>query len=137
MERSIELSEKNMTETGSGRLFDFSEDTIKEVESLLSNFRKNHHANYSELKFLINGEEYFMYRCDKKPNTHLSFVSNKEQFDWWKDEGFWEVFETPRSFFHFNFRNIKNADARHVTAIRMCERFVLNISLQRELGEVA
>ena len=144
MERSIKLSEKNMTETEDGYSYEFSEETIKEVESLLSDFRKNNHADYSELKFLINGEEYFMYRCIKKPNRPFSWVSNKEQFDWWNGDGTWNSgmknslgFERPRGFFQFDFGNIKNADARHRTAIWMCKKFVMNLSIRRELKEVA
>jgi len=133
-----------MTETEDGYSYDFSEETIKEVESLFLEFRKNHHADFSALKFLINGDEYFMYRCIKKPNTPFSFVSNKEQFDWWNGDGTlyngmkWsDRFEKPRGFFYFDFGNIKNADARHRTAIWMCEKFVGHLSIRRELEEVA
>jgi hypothetical protein len=119
MERSINITSKLI-----------SEDTLKEVEGLFFDFKKLY-TDFDELKFLINGDEYFMYRCIKKPNRHVCFVSNKEQFDWWNGDGTsssgmkWSTgFERPRGLFTFGFENIKNPSMRKQTSGRMCRKFL-------------
>ena len=56
-----------------------TEESISQMEQVFKEFKKEGGwKDYNDMKFSINGEEYWIYRCIKKPNNVFGFVSKSE-----------------------------------------------------------
>ena len=92
-----------------------TEESVSQMEQVFKEFKKQGGwKDYNDMKFSINGEEYWIYRCCNQPNTRFGFISNKEEYEWWNGDGtlysgaMWERFERPRGFLYFELRQTTN-----------------------------
>jgi hypothetical protein len=97
-----------------------TEESISQMEQVFKEFKKEGGwKEYNDMNFSINGEEYWIYRCIKKPNRDFGFVSNKEQYEWWKDTGsHWNTFDTPIGFLFMN-SGISNTKTSYDDKVKM------------------
>jgi len=124
-----------------------TEESISQMEQVFKEFKKEGGwKDYNDMKFLINGEEYWIYRCIKKPNTNFGFVSNKEQYEWWKDTGsHLNTFDRPRGLLHFMNSHTSNTKTLYDDKIKMLthtarkfvEEFLINRDKLKEMQDVA
>jgi hypothetical protein len=101
------------------------------MEQVFKEFKKEGGwTKYNDMKFLINGEEYWIYRCCNKPNQHSGYISNKEQYEWWNGTKEPYVsgakfahryeFKRPRGIFHFTqSRSISNTKTLYDDKVKM------------------
>lgn len=106
-----------------------TEESVSQMEQVFKEFKKEcGWKDYNDMKFSINGEEYWIYRCIKNPNTDFGFVSNKEQYEWWngtkdpfvegaKYAGRYE-FQRPRGFYFEN-SNISNTKTSYDDKVKI------------------
>ena len=108
-----------------------TEESIGQMEQVFKEFKKEGGwKDYNDMKFLINGEEYWIYRCENEPNQHMGCISNKEQYEWWngtKDPYVMGAkfadryeFKTPRALFRFKqYRSISNTKTSYDDKVKM------------------
>ena len=124
-----------------------TEESISQMEQVFKEFKKEGGwKDYNDMKFLINGEEYWIYRCIKKPNRDFGFISNKEQYEWWKDTGsHWTTFDRPRGLLHFMNSDTSNTKTLYDDKIKMLthtarefvKKFLRTKDLRKEMQDVA
>lgn len=107
-----------------------TEESIGQMEQVFKEFKKEGGwKDYNDMKFLINGEEYWIYRCENKPNHNFGCISNKEQYEWWNGTNDPYVrgaklahryeFQTPRGFHFLGSNSISNTKTSYDDKVKM------------------